>query len=114
MLRFFKIIFPILLGLSVAWLLFTAGDADDSPGLSFIGLSLGFLLIMRGMYHTGIIKKGLHIPIILSVFGIVALIFPVVLWLDNEIRGLSTVTLLGVALGIALLSAATILVKRRH
>ena len=34
------------------------GDADDSPGLSFIGFTLAVLLIMRGIAYTGRIRQG--------------------------------------------------------
>lgn len=49
---------PILIGVVVGALLFMLGDADDAPGLSFIGLAAAFLLIMWGVYNTGVIKKG--------------------------------------------------------
>lgn len=38
--------------------LFLLGDADDSPGLSFIGFTLAVLLIMRGIAYTGRIRQG--------------------------------------------------------
>ena len=38
--------------------IFLLGDADDSPGLSFIGFTLAVLLIMRGIAYTGRIRQG--------------------------------------------------------
>lgn len=109
-----KVILPILVGLVIGYTLFTLGDADDSPGLSFIGLAAAFLLFMRGIYHTGLIRKGCHIPIILSVFGTVSLCFPVILYLDGEIQGLSVVTFVGIITGIACLSSAAPLFKKHR
>ena len=53
---FFKarVLFPILFGWALGGLLFVLGAADDAPGLSFIGLSVAFLLTMRGVYHAGV------------------------------------------------------------
>ncbi len=109
-----KVVLPLLMGSIIGYTLFTLGDADDSPGLSFIGLAAAFLLFMRGIYHTGLIRKGCHIPIILSVFGSVALIFPVILYLDGEIQGLSVVTFIGGITGIVCLSSAALLLKKHR
>ena len=65
--KFFKpkVILPVILGIVIGGLLFALGENDDAPGLCAIGLSVGFILIMLGINKTGIIKKGLLIPILL-------------------------------------------------
>ena len=54
--EFMKTALFIILGAGAA--LFLLGDADDSPGLSFIGFTLAVLLIMRGIAYTGRIRQG--------------------------------------------------------
>ncbi|MDO5399882.1 MAG: hypothetical protein Q4F17_02735 [Eubacteriales bacterium] len=102
----------MLLGNLLALALFTLGDLDDAPGLSFLGLAGGFLLVMRGIYHLGILRKGHHIPVILLVFGVVAVLFPLVLFLDGEIEGLSLVTFIGETSGTAMLLGAWYLLRK--
>lgn len=100
-----KAILFLLLGGAAGAVLFLLGEMDDAPGLSFIGLAAGFLLMTRGVYHAGVIRRGYHIPIILCVFGVVAILFPVILLLDGEIQG-PTIVIAGAAAGIAVISAA--------
>ena len=64
-----RVLFPLLFGWALGGLLFVLGAADDAPGLSFIGLSVAFLLTMRGVYHAGVLPQGYCLPIILLVFG---------------------------------------------
>ena len=70
---FFKarVLFPLLFGWALGGLLFVLGAADDAPGLSFIGLSVAFLLTMRGVLHAGVLPQGYCLPIILLAFGAV-------------------------------------------
>lgn len=63
------VLFPILIGLAVGTILFILGAADDAPGLSLIGLTTAFLLIMWGIYNTGVIKKMFLAPVLLFCFG---------------------------------------------
>ena len=90
-------------GIAVGMACAAAGEADDAPGLGGIGLILAFLLIMRGIYYTGTVKKGLCMPLVFSVFGLIMLIFPSVLLFDGEIERLSAVYLLAMICGAALI-----------
>lgn len=107
-----KSILPIMLGIIVGIVMFILGNADDAPGLSFIGLITAFLLIMRGIYHSKIISNGYHIPIILLIFGVIGIIFPIILFLDGELNGLSIVVFIGNIIGIALIITALIRIKK--
>lgn len=104
--RYFKVkaMFPILLGIVVGLVLFIFGEAEDAPGLCLIGIIAAFLLIMRGIYHAKVIQKAYHIPIILLVFGVIGIILPIILYLDEEIA-LNNV-FIGITIGIALIAAA--------
>ena len=101
-----KVLLSMLSGAVIGGVLFALGDADDAPGLSFIGLAAAFLLIMRGVYHTDLLPRGLHLPIVLAVFGLTALAFPFILYLDGEIRLLSPVSLIGWPVGLMLTVSA--------
>lgn len=109
-----KVVLPMLLGIAVGMVLFALGEADDAPGLCLIGLVAAFLLIMRGIYHAEILKKGYHIPIILLVFGAIGIVLPIILFLDQEIDGLISV-FIGSAIEIVLIATALIrIVKVRN
>lgn len=95
-----RVLLPILLGWALGGLLFMLGDADDAPGLSFIGLSVAFLLSMRGIYCAGVLPQGYCLPIILLAF---AVLMPVVLLLDGELEGIEYVALTGEGTGLLLL-----------
>lgn len=110
-----KVLFYVICGILVGCILFYLGDIDDSPGLSFIGLAAAFIMIMRGVYHSSVLAKGCHISLVLFVFGAVALVFPVILFLDGEIEGLSAVTIICFVVGVIMISAAIYrFVKFRH
>lgn len=98
-----RVLLPILLGWALGGLLFMLGDADDAPGLSFIGLSVAFLLSMRGIYCAGVLPQGYCLPIILLVFGAVGVLMPVVLLLDGELEGIEYLALTGEGTGLLLL-----------
>lgn len=83
-----RVLFPVLFGWALGGLLFVLGAADDAPGLSFIGLSVAFLLTMRGVYHAGVLPQGYCLPIILLVFGAVGVVMPFILLLDGELDGM--------------------------
>ncbi len=104
----FKVISLILLGIVIGITLFILGDIDDAPGLSFIGIIVSFLLIMRGIYYSKIIQNGYHIPIILFVFGMMSIILPIILILDGEINILSSITFIGNIIGITMIAIASI------
>lgn len=71
------------------------GGADDAPGLSFIGLSVAFLLTMRGVYHAGVLPQGYCLPIILLAFGAVGVVMPFILLLDGELDGMLYLFVIG-------------------
>ena len=108
-----KVLLFLLAGAVIGGVLFTLGDADDAPGLSFIGLAAAFLLMMRGIYHAHLLPRGLHVPLVLLVFGLVALVFPFILYLDGEIRLLSPVSLISWAVCVLLLAGLYTLLHRR-
>lgn len=102
-----------LMGILVAGTLFMLGDLDDAPGLSFLGLAGGFLLVMRGIYYTGWLKAGYHLPVILFVFGAVAIVFPLVLYLDGELEGLHLLAPISISAGIAMVAVGWKKIKNK-
>ena len=113
---FFKarVLFPVLFGWGLGGLLFVLGlgAADDAPGLSFIGLSVAFLLTMRGVYHAGVLPQGYCLPIILLIFGAVGVVMPFILLLDGELDGMLYLFGIGELMGILLLTAGTKRLKK--
>ena len=103
-----RVLFPLLFGWALGGLLFVLGAADDAPGLSFIGLSVAFLLTMRWVYHAGVLPQGYCLPIILLVFGAVGVVIPFILLLDGELDGM----LYLFVIGILLLTAGTKRLKK--
>lgn len=94
---------PIVIGVAVGVVLFMLGDADDAPGLSLIGFIAAFLLIMWGIYNTGVMKKGFLAPTLLLCFGAGGAILSLVLLLDGEFEESPGMALIGVALGVVLI-----------
>lgn len=92
-----KNIIFIILGIIIGTVLFTLGNEDDSPGLSFIGIFLSFLIILRQI----LIQKKYYIPTVLIFLGFILTIFPLVLFLDKEINNYSINMLLINILGIS-------------
>ena len=111
---FFKarVLFPLLFGWALGGLLFVLGAADDAPGLSFIGLSVAFLLTMRGVYHAGVLPQGYCLPIILLIFGAVGVVMPFILLLDGELDGMLYLFVIGELMGVLLLTAGTKRLKK--
>ena len=101
-----KVLVFFVLGALIGGILFSLGNADDAPGLSLIGLTAAFLLMMRGIYHAKILRQGCHIPLVLVIYGVFGLTFPFVLFFDGEIRFFSPVTLISFAAGAAMLAIA--------
>ena len=106
------IMLPILMGVVVGVVLFMLGDADDAPGLSLMGLVAAFLLIMWGVYNTGVIRKGFLTSIILLCFGAGGVLLSVVLLLDGEFEESPGIALIGVALGIILIAIGAIPLRK--
>lgn len=96
-------LFPILLGLAGGPLLFLLADMDDAPGMSLIGLVIGFLLIMWGVNNSGVIKKGFLAPILLLCFGVGGVLLSIVLLLNSEFEESLGIALIGAALGVVLI-----------
>ncbi len=88
------------------------GGADDAPGLSFIGLSVAFLLTMRGVLHAGVLPQGYCLPIILLAFGAVGVVMPFILLLDGELDGMLYLFVIGELMGVLLLTAGTKRLKK--
>ena len=80
-----KNIIIIIFGIIIGSILFILGNKDDSPGLSFIGIFLGLLIILKGIF----IDKKYYIPIIILFICFICTIFPLVLFLDEEINNYS-------------------------
>lgn len=80
-----KNIIFIILGIIIEVTLFILGNKDDSPGLSFIGIFLSFLIILKQI----LIQKKYYISIVLIFLGFILTIFPLVLFLDKEINNYS-------------------------
>lgn len=80
-----KTVVYIAIGVVIGAILFILGAMDDAPGLCLMGCVIAFLLGMRGLWHAKLIRKGLYIPIVLLVFGMVGILFSNVLFFDNEI-----------------------------
>lgn len=107
-----KTILFCLSGIIIGFILFTLGDADDAPGLSAIGIGIAFLMIMRGIYHMGIIKRGHHIPIVVAVLGLALILFPIMLLFDHEIIKLSLLHCFVMVAGVAMIIIAVIRIKK--
>ena len=101
-----KVMLFFIIGLAFCIVFMILGDADDAPGLSFIGIIVAFLLIMRGIFHAKVLRKGCHMPVILFVFGAIGVFFPIILLLDGEIVRYSIGALIGNAIGVLLIAAA--------
>lgn len=109
-----RVLLLMLCGAVIGGVLFTLGDANDAPGLSFLGLAAAFLLVMRAIYHARILPRGLHLPLVLLVFGAVALAFPFILFWDGEIRLFSPVSLVSWSAGAVFVILAAVRLRRRR
>ena len=98
-----KVVLRIILGIIIGGLLFTIGDYGDAPGMSAIGLSIGFVLIMLGINKTGIIKKGLLTPILLLSFAAFIALITTSILLEGEFGDKPLYSAFGFVVAIALL-----------
>ncbi len=96
----FPTLLPILAGILVGAVLFYLGDASDAPGLSLLGLTAAFLLIMWGVHNTGVIEEGFLAPILWFCFGAGGILLSIVLLLDGEFEESPGLALIGIALGV--------------
>lgn len=95
-----------------ACILIRLGDADDSPGLGGIGILLAMILAMRGIYHIHVIPRGYHIPIILLILAVIALAFPIVLYIDGEIWGFLQMAAISLSAGAVMILIAVMRIVR--
>lgn len=98
-----EVILRIILGIIIGGLLFAIGEYDDAPGLCAIGLSIGFILIMLGVNKTGIIKKGLFVPILLLFFAAFIALITTSILLDGEFGDKPWYSVIGFAAALVLL-----------
>ncbi len=103
-----KNIIFIILGIIIGVTLFILGNKDDSPGLSFIGIFLSFLIILKQI----LIQKKYYIPIVLIFLGFILTIFPLVLFLDKEINSYSINMFLINIIGISFIILAIKKIKK--
>lgn len=103
-----KNIIFIILGIIIGVTLFILGNKDDSPGLSFIGIFLSFLIILKQI----LIHKKYYIPIVLIFLGFILTIFPLVLFLDKEINSYSINMFLINIIGISFIILAIKKIKK--
>jgi hypothetical protein len=113
--KFFKlkVIRPIILGIIIGGLLFAFGEYDDAPGMCAIGLSVGFILIMLGVNKTGIIRKGLFVPILLLFFAAFIALITTSILLDGEFGDNPWYSAFGFVVAIVLL-IVSFLYMRKH
>ncbi len=100
--------------LLVGILLFYLGEMDDAPGLSFIGLLLAFLLVMRGLCYFRVISVGYAVPVVLLVFGVVACFFPIVLLWDGELAKITALFWIAETVGFGLLLLGVLGIRRNR
>lgn len=93
----------MLAGVFIGGVLFAFGAYDDAPGVCAIGLSVGFILIMLGINKTGVIKRGLLLPILLFFFGVFVALLTTSILLDGEFESRPWLSLIGYALAVILL-----------
>jgi hypothetical protein len=98
-----KAIILLIIEIIIGGMLFAIGDYNDSPGLCVIGLSVGFVLIMLGIYTTGLIKKGLLISLLLLFFSVFITLITLVILLDGEFDDKPWYSIFGFVVGIILL-----------
>lgn len=104
-----KVILFFVLGIAVGTFFVLFGLGAEAPGLCLIGFMGAFLLIMCGIYHAQVIKRGYHLPIILFVFGMIALLLPCRLYLNREIEFLSKFTAASWGIGIVMIIVTVLL-----
>lgn len=98
-----KIILPIILGIIIGGLLFAIGDSNDAPGLSAIGLSVGFVLIILGINNADVIRKGLLAPVLLLFFAAFIALITTSILLDGEFGSKPWYSAVGFVVAIVLL-----------
>lgn len=109
----FKALVFAAIGIILGSFFIYIGDSDDSPPLGFIGVVIAVIFTMRGIYYTGVIRRGYHIPVILVFFSIIAFAFPFLLIIDGEIKEfLSVVTAASMAAGSIMIVLALGLIRK--
>lgn len=112
--RFLKlaVLLPIAIGVIVGTMLVILGGMVDPPGLRGMGIMIGLCLVTWGIYNTGIIKKGMGRSVLLICFGVGIMLFSIVLLLEGEFEESPGLALIGVALGLILISVGIIGIRR--
>ncbi|HPT58222.1 MAG TPA: hypothetical protein PLD16_00155 [Fervidobacterium sp.] len=105
------VLIPIIAGILIGGVLFTLGDYDDAPGLSAIGLTVGFVLIMIGVNKTGIIKKGWLLPIILFCLGAFITLLTTSILIEGEFEDKPWMSLIGFSVAAVLVLVGMLKVK---
>jgi len=105
------VLIPIIAGILIGGVLFTLGDYDDAPGLSAIGLTVGFVLIMIGVNKTGIIKKGWLLPIILFCLGAFITLLTTSILIEGEFEDKPWMSLIGFSVAAVLVLVGMLRVK---
>jgi len=109
-----SVVLPVVIGIITGAALPLLGAADDAPGLSLIGIVAAFLLMMWGVYNTGLVKRSLLVSIALICFGAGGVVMSVVLQHDGEFSDLPSLFIVGMAVGAVLLCAGIVkLIKDR-
>lgn len=92
--------FWILLGIIAAIDSYFLADYFDAPGIIIVGISIGFVLVLYGLYKGGKVKGEYIFPYGYIFFGVVACVFTIVLYLDGEFNGDTNRFLLLLAVGV--------------
>ena len=110
-----SVVLPVIIGLIIGTALFLLGEADDAPGLCLIGLIVAFLLILRGIYNLGAIKKSTLTYLLPLCFGGGCLVMSILLQLEGELAEIPSLFFIGVLLGAVLIYIGVIkLIKSRE
>ena len=108
----FKSLVPILIGFMVTAILFVLGDRGDALGLILMGGTVGFLLVLWGVYNSGLIRQVTLVTILKFFFGMGIVLVSIVLFIDDEFGNATIEALMGVTLGIALIVFGVLNFKR--
>lgn len=106
-----KTVIYIAAGIIAGGLFFIFGEMEDAPGLCLMGIIIAFLLGMRGIWHTKLIRKGLYVPLVLLVFGLTGIVMSNVLMLDHEISAAASI--IGNFISVAITTVAVWKIRRR-
>lgn len=104
---------PIVIGVLFGAGLFVLGYTQDSPGMCAVGLAFAFGFIMLGVRNAGVFKKGLFVPLMLFCYAAGIILLDLVLFFDREFEDNPGLVFIGLALGVIMIVAGIILLRRR-